>query len=221
MGWRKLDQVLNLEDRRTTERTAPIHDPEQKQLAFSRSNMAQRVQERCYGYKKYPKRLSNTPWFIVSNAALRSRRVKIEMWSESLLVKRSLKARSRAVTVLCRDRCTDWKTYVCHELLFAMYKQLRKDFFLSLQQFFFFFFFFFLMKLIPVINWVCACDRTSVEDDSFLREGWEFLRFGLTEKALFQEILGLLLVYADWEKGGVCLRVCICICICRGAGVGS
>ena len=36
---------------------------------------------------------------------------------------------------------------------------------------------------------------------------WEFLRFGLTEKALFQEILGLLLVYADWEKGGVCLRV--------------
>ena len=36
---------------------------------------------------------------------------------------------------------------------------------------------------------------------------WEFLRSGLTEKALFQEILGLLLVYADWEKGGVCLRV--------------
>ena len=31
---------------------------------------------------------------------------------------------------------------------------------------------------------------------------WEFLCFGLTEKALFQEILGLLLVYADWEKGG-------------------
>ena len=38
---------------------------------------------------------------------------------------------------------------------------------------------------------------------------WEFLRFGLTEKALFQVILGLLLVYADWEKGGVCLRVCM------------
>ena len=63
----------------------------------------------------------------------------------------------------------------------------------------------FLMKMIPVINWVCACVKTSVEDDSFLREGWrcvnlmiftdliwEFLRFGLTEKALFQEILGLL-----------------------------
>ena len=58
------------------------------------------------------------------------------------------------------------------------------------------------MKIIPVINWVCACIKTSVEDDSFLREGWEFLHFGLTEKALFQEILGLLLVYADWEKGG-------------------
>ena len=32
---------------------------------------------------------------------------------------------------------------------------------------------------------------------------WEFLRFGLTEKALFRVILGLLLVYADWEKGGI------------------
>ena len=53
----------------------------------------------------------------------------------------------------------------------------------------------------------------SVEDDSFLREGWEFLHFGLTEKALFQEISGLLLVYVDWEKGGVCLRVCMCVCL--------
>ena len=41
---------------------------------------------------------------------------------------------------------------------------------------------------------------------------WEFLRFGLTEKALFQVILGLLLVYADWEKGGVCLRVRVYVC---------
>ena len=32
---------------------------------------------------------------------------------------------------------------------------------------------------------------------------WEFLHLGLTEKALFQVILGLLLVYADWEKGGI------------------
>ena len=32
---------------------------------------------------------------------------------------------------------------------------------------------------------------------------WEFLHFGLTEKALFQVILGLLLVYADWENSGV------------------
>ena len=31
---------------------------------------------------------------------------------------------------------------------------------------------------------------------------WAFLHFDLTEKALLQEILGLLLVYADWEKGG-------------------
>ena len=40
----------------------------------------------------------------------------------------------------------------------------------------------------------------------------EFLRFGLTEKALFQVIWGLLLVYTDCEKGGVCLRVCMCVC---------
>ena len=30
----------------------------------------------------------------------------------------------------------------------------------------------FWMKIIPVINWVCACVKTSVEDDNFLREGW-------------------------------------------------
>ena len=46
-------------------------------------------------------------------------------------------------------------------------------------------------------------------DDFYLI--WEFSYFCLTEKALFQVILGLLLVYADWEKGGVCLRVCMCM----------
>ena len=69
----------------------------------------------------------------------------------------------------------------------------------------------FLMKIIPVINWVCACVKKSVSNgglgmcetnDFYLF--WEFLHFGLTEKALFQVIWGLLLVYADWEKGGVC-----------------
>ena len=57
------------------------------------------------------------------------------------------------------------------------------------------------------------------EPNGFYSVG-EFLRFGLTEKALFQVILGLLgisirsflLVHADWEKGGVCLRVCMCVC---------
>ena len=77
----------------------------------------------------------------------------------------------------------------------------------------------FLMKIIPVINWRRACIKMSAEDDNFLREGWrcvnlmifiwELLCFGLTEKALFQVILGLLLEYADWEKGGVCLKVCM------------
>ena len=36
---------------------------------------------------------------------------------------------------------------------------------------------------------------------------WEFLHFGLTEKALFQVILGLLLLYADWEKGSVYIHI--------------
>ena len=30
----------------------------------------------------------------------------------------------------------------------------------------------FLMKIIPVINWVWACVKTSVEDDNFLTESW-------------------------------------------------
>ena len=30
----------------------------------------------------------------------------------------------------------------------------------------------FLMKIIQVINWVCACIKTFVEDDNFLTEGW-------------------------------------------------
>ena len=41
---------------------------------------------------------------------------------------------------------------------------------------------------------------------------WAFLSFGLTEKALLQVILDLLLVYEDWEKGGVCLGVCMRVC---------
>ena len=28
------------------------------------------------------------------------------------------------------------------------------------------------MKIIPVINWVCAGVKESVEDDNFLTEGW-------------------------------------------------
>ena len=30
----------------------------------------------------------------------------------------------------------------------------------------------FLMKIIPVINRMCACVKTSVEDNNFLTEGW-------------------------------------------------
>ena len=64
----------------------------------------------------------------------------------------------------------------------------------------------FLMKIIPVIKCVCACVRTSAEEDNCPREGGgcvylmiflfyflsESLCFGLSEKALFQLILGLL-----------------------------
>ena len=76
-------------------------------------------------------------------------------------------------------------------------------------------------------NWVCTCIKTSVEDDNFLREGWgcvnlmifiwEFLHFGLTEKALFQVILGLLLVSADWEKGG-CMSKSVYACVMEWSG---
>ena len=65
--------------------------------------------------KTFLKWFSSRSWPIVSNAALRTRRVETEMWSESLLVKRSLKIRSRAVSVLCCDRYADRKT--CHKLL--------------------------------------------------------------------------------------------------------
>ena len=40
------------------------------------------------------------------------------------------------------------------------------------------------------------------EPNDFLNLIWEFLRFGLTEKALFQEILGLLLVYVGLRERG-------------------
>ena len=60
----------------------------------------------------------------------------------------------------------------------------------------------FWVKIITVINRVCACIRTSAEDDNFPREGrgmcvpndliWEFLCFGLSDITLFQVILGLL-----------------------------
>lgn len=65
--------------------------------------------------------LSSLSWSIVSNAALRPRRVMVEMWSDSLLVKRSLKTRDR----VCHDPRADWKA--CHKLLCEVNKQLRKD----------------------------------------------------------------------------------------------
>ena len=117
--------------------------------------------------KNYLKRLSSMPWFIVSNAALRSRRVKIEMWSESLLAKRSLKTRRKAVSVLL---CTvSWSIHRLKNVpQIAVWgvQAAWKGFFFSPAGF--------LMKIIPVVNWVCACVKTSVEDNSFLREGWEF-----------------------------------------------
>ena len=56
----------------------------------------------------------------------------------------------------------------------------------------------FLIKLIPIINCVYACVRTSAEDGNFPREGGRcvyliiFVCFALPEKALFQVIFGLL-----------------------------
>ena len=83
----------------------------------------------------------------------------------------------------------------------------------------------FLMKIRPVINWVWACIKISVEDDSFLTEGrWcvnlmIFIRVFTfwfdTEKALFQVILGLLLpsisVCILRERGRMSSE-CVCAC---------
>ena len=87
-----------------------------KQFASFHSDMTQRMHEQCHECQKTSlKRFSNKSWAIVSNAMLKSRRVETEMWSESLLVKRSLKTWSRAVSVLCCDQYADWKT--CHKVL--------------------------------------------------------------------------------------------------------
>ena len=61
------------------------------------------------------------------------------------------------------------------------------------------------MKIIPVIQLSVrmrqdVCWGLGMCEPNNFYLIWEFLRFGLTEKALFQVILGLLLVYADWEK---------------------
>ena len=37
--------------------------------------------------------------------------------------------------------------------------------------------------------------------------------FWFDRESIIQEIVSLLLVYADWEKVGVCLRVCMCVCL--------
>ena len=60
---------------------------------------------------------------------------------------------------------------------------------------------------------MCLSQFLSVEDDNFLREGWgccesnvvvfgEFLRFGLTEKALFQEIWGFAISVCRLRESG-------------------
>ena len=85
------------------------------------------------------------------------------------------------------------------------------------------------MKIIPVINY--ACIRTSAEDDNFPREGggyvcvhndfyliWEFLCFGLSEKALSHVILGLLILDQSFSVFGLRERECMsnsvyeCVC---------
>ena len=78
----------------------------------------------------------------------------------------------------------------------------------------------FLMKIIPVINWVCACVKTSVEDDNFLREGWGYVKlmilfnFRVFTFRFDRESIPGNFGFADWEKGGVCLRVRVCMCVC-------
>ena len=52
-GWRGSGRVLSPEERPTTKRTAPIHDPEQKQSASFHSDMTQRTQKQCHEYQKH------------------------------------------------------------------------------------------------------------------------------------------------------------------------
>ena len=46
----------------------------------------------------------------------------------------------------------------------------------------------------------CMCFHTFTNSDTAHLHPWSMV------------ILGLLLVYADWQKGGVCLRVRVCVC---------
>ena len=61
-------------------------------------------------------------WSIVSKAALRSRRVRMEIEPELDAV-RSLKTRRRAVSVLCFGRKADWKT--CQRLFWSGWRNSR------------------------------------------------------------------------------------------------
>ena len=52
-GWRGSGRGLSPEERRTTKRTAPIHDPEQKRSASFYSGMTQKTQKQCHEYQKH------------------------------------------------------------------------------------------------------------------------------------------------------------------------
>ena len=92
---------------------APIHDQEQKQPAFSHSDMTPRIARAVLLVPKTVKMIQQ--YVIYHDTALRSSRVKIKCGQNP----------NRAVSVLCRDQNTDLKTQQI--VVFEVYKQLRKD----------------------------------------------------------------------------------------------
>ena len=81
------------------------------------------------------KQISSKSWSIVSNAALRSRRVKTEMWSESLQVKKEIFKDTKQGCLCAVLRSIRRQKNMPQIVAFEVYKQLRKNSFFFSRQF--------------------------------------------------------------------------------------
>ena len=77
----------------------------------------------------------------------------------------------------------------------------------------------FVMKMIPVTNWMCACVKTSVEDDNFLTEGWGSVNLMIFIWDFFNVLVWHRESIIPGNFGfaiSVCKlreRVCMCVCV--------